>query len=347
MLDQDRYWDCLDQAQEASSGGRTEEALAWLDEALRANPKGAEAHNGRGEILWDAGRHEEALAEFDRAVAANPEFYPAHLNRIEIMVEEFQENDEAFDLADDLLGGSLERGTEAEVYYLKAKALFYLDDLERGRCSCCAGPCRPTARSGGAIAASRGRSSSRWGASRRPVRASSGPAPWSRRAPTRSTTWGSSTSTRASRTRRKGCSSRRPSWPPDQYPLAVRMDSHEFEAAAESALETAAIRPSQVRPKNCPILIESLPDAELVQSESVSPQVLGLFVGGAHSVPEKIPWSTESVSEPTRILLFKPQPGEGGPVARAAVEQIQITVKHEIGHYLGLDEDELDRLGLG
>ena len=29
------------------------------------------------------------------------------------------------------------------------------------------------------------------------------------------------------------------------------------------------------------------------------------------------------------------------------VEQIQITVKHEIGHYLGLDDDELDRLGLG
>jgi predicted Zn-dependent protease with MMP-like domain len=28
------------------------------------------------------------------------------------------------------------------------------------------------------------------------------------------------------------------------------------------------------------------------------------------------------------------------------IEQIQITVKHEIGHYLGLDEDQIDRLGL-
>ena len=26
--------------------------------------------------------------------------------------------------------------------------------------------------------------------------------------------------------------------------------------------------------------------------------------------------------------------------------QIQITVRHEIGHYLGLDEDDMDRLGL-
>ena len=45
MLDRDRYWDCLDQAMEASSNGQTDEALAWLDEALRANPSGAEAHN--------------------------------------------------------------------------------------------------------------------------------------------------------------------------------------------------------------------------------------------------------------------------------------------------------------
>ncbi len=53
MKDKDRYWDCLDQAMEASHGGRTEEALAWLDEALKAQHDGAEARNGRGEILWD------------------------------------------------------------------------------------------------------------------------------------------------------------------------------------------------------------------------------------------------------------------------------------------------------
>jgi len=28
------------------------------------------------------------------------------------------------------------------------------------------------------------------------------------------------------------------------------------------------------------------------------------------------------------------------------VEQIQITVRHEIGHYLGLDENDMERLGL-
>jgi tetratricopeptide (TPR) repeat protein len=76
MKDKDRYWDCLDQAMEASHGGRTEEALAWLDEALKAHPEGAEAHNGRGEILWDEGKFDEALAEFELAVRPIPSSSP-------------------------------------------------------------------------------------------------------------------------------------------------------------------------------------------------------------------------------------------------------------------------------
>ena len=78
MKNNDRYWDCLDQAMEASHGGRTDEALAWLDEALRAHPEGAEAHNGRGEILWDEGRIDEALQEFEHALRADPKFVTAH-----------------------------------------------------------------------------------------------------------------------------------------------------------------------------------------------------------------------------------------------------------------------------
>ncbi len=94
MKDKDRYWDCLDQAMEASHGGRTDEALAWLDEALKAHPDGAEAHNSRGEILWDEGKVDEALAEFELATRADPKFVAAHLNRAEVLIEEFGAYDE-------------------------------------------------------------------------------------------------------------------------------------------------------------------------------------------------------------------------------------------------------------
>ena len=117
MANNDRYWDCLDQAMEASHGGRTDEALAWLDEALRAHPDGAEAHNGRGEILWDDGKIDEALYEFERSLQADPKFVAAHLNRAELLIEDLGEHEQAVQLCDELLSGNaalprLDRGTE-------------------------------------------------------------------------------------------------------------------------------------------------------------------------------------------------------------------------------------------
>src|SRR5215510_1996485 len=135
MNDKDRYWDCLDRAMEASHGGRTDDALAWLDEALRAQPNGAEAHNGRGEILWDEGRIDEAGYQFELATQADPKFVTAHLNRVELLIEELGEHEQAIEYCDRLLAGRdplprPDRSTEAELLYLKSKALFYLDDLE-------------------------------------------------------------------------------------------------------------------------------------------------------------------------------------------------------------------------
>ena len=131
----DRYWHCLDQAMEASHGGHTDEAMAWLDEALKENPNGAEAHNGRGEILWDDTRIDEALYEFELATLADPKFATAHLNRAELLIEELGEYEEALQLCDRLLGGAaelprLDRTLEAEIHYLKSKACFYQEDLE-------------------------------------------------------------------------------------------------------------------------------------------------------------------------------------------------------------------------
>ena len=47
-----------------------------------------------------------------------------------------------------------------------------------------------------------------------------------------------------------------------------------------------------------------------------------------------------------RILLFKRNLEKIASTRAELVEQIQITVKHEIGHFLGMDEEEVERLGL-
>lgn len=49
-----------------------------------------------------------------------------------------------------------------------------------------------------------------------------------------------------------------------------------------------------------------------------------------------------------RILVFqRPLEEDFGDDEEALVDEIRITLLHEIGHYFGMSEDELDRLGYG
>lgn len=58
-----------------------EEAMGYLDEALRLNPDYPEAHDTRGLALQLLGRYEEALAEHDAALRLEPAFPQARNNR--------------------------------------------------------------------------------------------------------------------------------------------------------------------------------------------------------------------------------------------------------------------------
>jgi predicted Zn-dependent protease with MMP-like domain len=107
------------------------------------------------------------------------------------------------------------------------------------------------------------------------------------------------------------------------------------------ALQTLAELPPQIREKleRVPILIDDVPSEALV-ADGVDPRLLGLFQG--------TPMPEDGALAPTitNILLFR------GNLARACVdadhlaEEIRITVLHETAHYFGLDEDDLEALGL-
>lgn len=344
MKDNDRYWDCLDQAMEASHGGRTEEALAWLEEALRAHPDGAEAHNGRGEILWDDGRVDEALSEFEQAAQADPKFVAAHLNRAELLIEEFGEHEQALELLDGLLEGRpelprLDRGAEAEVHYLKSKALFYLDDLEGALFLV-----RRAQRAGGDQAIYR--------AFEGQILFELGRTEEARKVLERAVAMDPESAhavyhyalvlerlgdlEEAERAFRQADALDR-----EHYPEPVRIDDASFEAAVREALDNL---PRSIRAyvDPVPVLVEDLPADELVESEGISPQILGLYLG----VPRTEAALTEQRSDLDRIYLFKRNLEKVCRDRAELVEQIQVTVRHEVGHHLGLDEDALARLGL-
>ncbi len=362
--DKDRYWDCLDQAMEASHGGRVDEALAWLDEALKAHPAGAEAHNGRGEILWDEGRVDEALYEFERAVAADSKFAAGHLNCIEILVEEVGEFELALSKCDLLLEGRrdlprLERNFQAEVCYLKAKCLFYLDDLPGAvflvrRATKAAGDQATFSAFEGHVLFEMGR----FEEARSVLEHAANLDPGSPHIiyslgliMERLAHDGQSSETEPSSEQGERIAvaeraallafSRAHALDPDHFPLPVEVSDEAFSRAVREALDNL---PRSVREYigNVPVLVEDFPAHDLVVQERVSPQILGIFIG----TPRTEACPTEQVPNIDRVIIYRKNLEKICREPSELVEQIQITVTHEIGHYLGLDENALERLGL-
>ncbi len=353
--DKDRYWDCLDQAMEASHGGRVDEALAWLDEALKAHPAGAEAHNGRGEILWDEGRIDESLYEFERAIAADGKFSAAHLNRIELLVEEMGEFELALESCDELLTGHaelprLDRPLQAELCYLKSKALFYLDDLEGAVFLI-----RRAIKSIGdqpSYCAFEGHVLFEMGAyeeARRVLERAAASEPDSAHIvyglalimERIAHEGGTAENVEAARHAANLGFARANSLDPVQFPAPVEVSEEYFQTAVQEALDNL---PRSIREyiANVPVIVESFPSREMVRRERVSPQILGLFMG----VPRTEAAITEQVPDLDRVILFKSNLEKVCRDRDELIEQIQITLRHEIGHYLGLDENDLERLGL-
>ena len=88
--------------------------------------------------------------------------------------------------------------------------------------------------------------------------------------------------------------------------------------------------------KSVPILLEPRPSRALVES-GFDPRAYGLFEGPEHG--------DDDVPAPTRVVLFTSNllsSFSGDELD----EQVEITVFHEVGHYFGLDEDDMARLGL-
>jgi predicted Zn-dependent protease with MMP-like domain len=87
-----------------------------------------------------------------------------------------------------------------------------------------------------------------------------------------------------------------------------------------------------------PVTLEPVPGKALLD-EGLEPDTLGLYVGEAYSESES---GIENV--PPQIVLFLENIWEyAGHDTAAYREEIRITYLHELGHYLGLDEDDLVR----
>jgi predicted Zn-dependent protease with MMP-like domain len=111
--------------------------------------------------------------------------------------------------------------------------------------------------------------------------------------------------------------------------------------AREEVTATLAELPGNLRERAeaLPVCYERRPNRALV-ADGLDPDVLGLFVGPDFGVEGHFPL-------PAQIILFVENIFEmvGGDDAEFRSE-VRATFLHELGHYLGLDEDDLDERGL-
>ena len=119
---------------------------------------------------------------------------------------------------------------------------------------------------------------------------------------------------------------------------SLSISDDELEAIAT---ETLAELPDNVREHlaKVPILIDTLPSAELV-ADGLDPRLLGLFQG------TPMPDDGHGTPAVTNILLFKTNLERASADAEQLADEIRITVLHETAHYFGLDEQDLEAIGL-
>lgn len=142
----------------------------------------------------------------------------------------------------------------------------------------------------------------------------------------------------------KACFLRAQDLSPDDFPPPIHLEDDAFDQAVEEAI---AQLPEHVKQylENATIAVEPIPsnDDLLSGDPPLSPTILGVFNGmpvGHRSVTSAADHATAS------IVLYQRNLERFARTREELIEQIGITVMHEVGHLIGLDEDELSARGL-
>ena len=117
--------------------------------------------------------------------------------------------------------------------------------------------------------------------------------------------------------------------------------NHLCELATKEIEATLAELPKPLadRAAKLPVTFEPRPNQEL-QIEGIAADTLGLFTGAEFVDEEMIPM-------PPQIILFLENLWEFAESREEVFcEEVHTTFLHELGHYFGLDEDELTERGL-
>ncbi|MBZ5734739.1 metallopeptidase family protein [Nocardioides sp. TRM66260-LWL] len=118
--------------------------------------------------------------------------------------------------------------------------------------------------------------------------------------------------------------------------MPLEMDDARFDALVDDALDAIPDELARLV-RNVVVLVEELPPAEEPQD------LLGLYDGVALTERD----SSVVPGLPDRILIFRRPLLEMCESEDELVEEVRITVVHEVAHHFGIDDDRLHDLGWG
>ena len=129
---------------------------------------------------------------------------------------------------------------------------------------------------------------------------------------------------------------------PEGCPLPIRVTRKVFDDAVKKAM---ALLPEEFRKRmvDVEIFVSDLPDPKMTEESNLSPLIMGAFDG--YSITERTgsdPWT----QIPPKIHLYQKNIERQCQDKEGLVSEIEITLLHEVGHFFGLEDDDLERLDL-
>jgi predicted Zn-dependent protease with MMP-like domain len=124
-----------------------------------------------------------------------------------------------------------------------------------------------------------------------------------------------------------------PAW--EDGDVRIEMSDERFDALVDEALDAVPDELASLV-RNVVVLVEDEPPPD-------EPDLLGLYDGVALTERE----SNYAMELPDRILIFRNTLLDLCASEEELVDEVRITVVHEIAHHFGIDDDRLHELGYG
>ena len=123
------------------------------------------------------------------------------------------------------------------------------------------------------------------------------------------------------------------------------MAASDFDQLVERALQRIPAEFREIMQReNIAVVVLDWPDPQLVEEVlgDKTDLLYGLFTG--IPLPDR---HTQDMELPTVLHLFRGPLEQAFPAPAELEREVVITLAHEIGHFMGMDEESLEKLGYG